>query len=227
MSAPDPAAPPPACGRPAKHAAILDAARRVFLREGYTRASMDAIAAEAGVSKRTVYNHFGDKEGLFSAIVELSSASVAADFAETAARHLADPADAETALVAFGDAWASPGLHRPDHGALVRLLIAEALHFPDAVRVWLDTGPGPVHRGLAERLRAMADRGLLDIPEGGEETAAGHYVALVQTPATNRTFFNAAPLEEAERRGLVRSGVTAFLRIYGPPERDRGARDRS
>lgn len=221
MTAQDPTAPAPATrvparGRPAKHAAILDAARRVFLREGYTRASMDAIAAEAGVSKRTVYNHFGDKEGLFSVIVEQSSASVAEDFARTADRHLGDPRDAEEALVAFGDAWASPGLHRPDHGALVRLLIAEALHFPEAVRVWLDTGPGPVRRGLAARLRAMADRGLLSLPEGGEETAAEHYVALVQTPATNRSFFNAAPLEEDERRALVRSGVAAFLRIYGP-----------
>ncbi|CAL9434773.1 hypothetical protein SUDANB121_02139 [Nocardiopsis dassonvillei] len=222
MTAQDPASSPPTCGRPAKRTAVLDAARRVFLREGYTRASMDAIAAEAGVSKRTVYNHFGDKEGLFSVIVEQSSASVAEDFVRVADRHLSDPRDAREALVAFGDEWASPGVNRPDHGALVRLLIAEALHFPEAVRVWLDTGPGPVRRGLAARLRAMADRGLLDLPEGGEETAAEHYVALVQTPATNRAFFNAVPLEESERREIVRSGVAAFLRVYGTEEdRDR------
>ncbi|MFD6097003.1 TetR/AcrR family transcriptional regulator C-terminal domain-containing protein [Nocardiopsis flavescens] len=46
--------------------------------------------------------------------------------------------------------------------------------------------------------------------------AAEHYVALVQTPATNRAFFNALPLEESERREIVRSGVDAFLRVYGP-----------
>ena len=41
-------------GSPAKHRAIMDAAARVFLRQGYAGASVDAIAAEAGVSKRTV-----------------------------------------------------------------------------------------------------------------------------------------------------------------------------
>ena len=37
----------------------------LFARDGYERTSVDAIAAEAGVSKRTVYSHYGDKENLF------------------------------------------------------------------------------------------------------------------------------------------------------------------
>ncbi|TGB14694.1 TetR/AcrR family transcriptional regulator, partial [Streptomyces palmae] len=56
--------------QPAKRQAILDAAVTVFLREGYQRAGVDVIAAAAGVSKQTVYNHFGDKERLFLAAVE-------------------------------------------------------------------------------------------------------------------------------------------------------------
>lgn len=61
---PKPAAP----GRPKdpeKRAAILEAARRLFISLGYERVSMDQIASEAGVSKLTVYSHFGDKESLF------------------------------------------------------------------------------------------------------------------------------------------------------------------
>ena len=56
-------------GRPkdlGKRAAILDAAKRLFLVQGFTGVSMDQIAAEAGVSKLTVYSHFGDKESLFA-----------------------------------------------------------------------------------------------------------------------------------------------------------------
>jgi TetR/AcrR family transcriptional repressor of mexJK operon len=56
-------------GRPkdlGKRAAILDAAKDLFVRHGFERVSMDQIAAEAGVSKLTVYSHFGDKETLFS-----------------------------------------------------------------------------------------------------------------------------------------------------------------
>jgi TetR/AcrR family transcriptional regulator of autoinduction and epiphytic fitness len=52
-----------------KRAAILDGAVQVFIDMGYELASMDSIAETAGVSKRTVYNHFSSKEGLFQAVV--------------------------------------------------------------------------------------------------------------------------------------------------------------
>ena len=52
-----------------KRAVILDGAIDVFISMGYELASMDKIAETAGVSKRTVYNHFGSKENLFQAIV--------------------------------------------------------------------------------------------------------------------------------------------------------------
>ena len=68
--------PPPARsagpGRPkdlAKRASILAAAKRLFLEQGYQGVSMDQIAAAAGVSKLTVYSHFGEKESLFSAAI--------------------------------------------------------------------------------------------------------------------------------------------------------------
>jgi AcrR family transcriptional regulator len=49
---------------------ILDAATAVFAREGFDRANMDAIAAEAKATKPTLYARFGSKEGLFRAAVE-------------------------------------------------------------------------------------------------------------------------------------------------------------
>jgi TetR/AcrR family transcriptional regulator, regulator of autoinduction and epiphytic fitness len=52
-----------------KRATILDGAIDVFISMGYELASMDKIAETAGVSKRTVYNHFSSKENLFQAIV--------------------------------------------------------------------------------------------------------------------------------------------------------------
>lgn len=51
-----------------KRAAIVEAAIAVFQAQGFANTSMDAIAAAAGVSKRTVYNHFASKEDLFKAI---------------------------------------------------------------------------------------------------------------------------------------------------------------
>src|SRR3954453_606464 len=55
---------------PAKRAAILEGARAVFMRQGFTQGSMDAVAAEAGVGKQTIYRHFRSKEALGEAVVE-------------------------------------------------------------------------------------------------------------------------------------------------------------
>ena len=66
--APKPAGP----GRPkdpGKRAAILAAAKRLFIAHGFDGVSMDQIASEARVSKLTVYSHFGDKDSLFAEAV--------------------------------------------------------------------------------------------------------------------------------------------------------------
>ena len=52
---------------PAKREQILEGARQAFTEHGYERASVDLVAARAGVSKATVYNHFEDKRALFTA----------------------------------------------------------------------------------------------------------------------------------------------------------------
>jgi AcrR family transcriptional regulator len=67
---------------------ILDAAATVFARYGYRRASMDAVAAEAGLSRQGLYRHFAAKEALFAAVVEdiNRGAEAAADEGTAAAR---------------------------------------------------------------------------------------------------------------------------------------------
>lgn len=54
----------------AKSAAILKGAMQEFLKNGYAATSMDKVAKSAGVSKATVYSHFGDKESLFNALMQ-------------------------------------------------------------------------------------------------------------------------------------------------------------
>ena len=50
-------------------AAVVDAARALFLRKGYAGTTMEEIAALAGLTKRTVYNNYADKDALFTQIV--------------------------------------------------------------------------------------------------------------------------------------------------------------
>lgn len=89
---------------------ILTAAFRLFFRRGYARVSMDEIAAEAGVTKRTLYNHFPSKDALTGAVMERQ-----ADLTLDTVQGWSDP-DAATAaafldgLLAKLGEWAqSPG----------------------------------------------------------------------------------------------------------------------
>ena len=54
----------------AKTAAVLKGAMKEFLQNGYAGTSMDKVAKSAGVSKATVYSHFGDKENLFNVVIQ-------------------------------------------------------------------------------------------------------------------------------------------------------------
>jgi AcrR family transcriptional regulator len=99
----DEAAPRPRRGRPRdprRCRRILDAAREHFHAQGLERASVDAIAADAGVSKMTIYSHFASKEGLFEAVVRDRTDQVVGGIAGVDAM---DPEFPEQALLAIGE----------------------------------------------------------------------------------------------------------------------------
>src|SRR5258708_34464897 len=101
-----------------KAAIILRAARGAFLANGFGAVSMDAIAREAGVSKATIYAHFGSKEELFGAVV----ADVAEQrFGGFSAREL-DPLDIEASLGTIARRFLDLGLS-PEAGPGHRILI--------------------------------------------------------------------------------------------------------
>jgi AcrR family transcriptional regulator len=74
-------------------AKLVAAARAAFRTEGFAAASMDALCAEAGVTRGALYHHFGGKEGLLEAVVRQIDAEIAARLDAEEARH-EDPWDA-------------------------------------------------------------------------------------------------------------------------------------
>jgi AcrR family transcriptional regulator len=198
-----------------KRAAILAAGLRVFGRDGYTRASIDLIAAEADVSSRTIYNHFGGKENLFHHVIEYSTTRVAETQIGLIARYLDDVTDLQTALVAFGRAWSTPNPDFDDHFALVRQIHAESAHIAaSTIDTWRSTGPLRVRRGLALRLRHLAERGLLALDD--PDQAATHLVLLTATEVANRSAESSAPLGSDDITRIVTAGIGVFLHGYQP-----------
>src|SRR5689334_25380253 len=88
-------------GSTQKRSAILVAARELFLADGFDRSSVDAVAARAGVSKRTVYDYFGDKQALLRAVVEHAAESLMGSIRRTMAETLTAVSDPPPALFHF------------------------------------------------------------------------------------------------------------------------------
>lgn len=118
-----------------KRQAILKGAKSVFLKHGFGDASMDEVAAAAGVSKMTVYRHFGSKEDLFAGVItELCQHIVAEEIEEIFALPL------RSALRAYARKMTDIVFAR-DTAELHRIVIAESRRFPKLGRLFYETGP--------------------------------------------------------------------------------------
>lgn len=209
-------------GRPDKREAIVRAAGRVFGSEGYTRATVDQIAREAGVSKKTVYNHFADKSDLFRRAALESAEELSDTVTAVADRHLRKILDLEADLTDFAIDRATAVLAAYDsHGSLGRTVRAEVEHLPEGLlEAWLEAGPRRSQRDIAFHFAAMADRGLLAYDDVAK--AAAHFTLLSFTPIAEWTFFGALPISAGEIAEIAGEGVRMFLRLYGAQSPNRG-----
>ena len=205
-------APPADAGAPApesaKRDAIERAARAVFGRLGYARAPIDQIAGAAGVSTRTLYNHFGGKLGLFSHVLVHGAAEVADAFE----RQLDDGFDIsspERSLRVMAEAIVAHRVRFPEHFALVNRLNAERDQFPDAlIAAWLEAGPHRVRARLRRRLAELA--AACGVTLSDPSAAARHLVAL--STSTNFTEPDGSrPPTETE----LTEAMLVFARGYG------------
>src|SRR3546814_143577 len=138
---------------PAKGTQIIQAARDVFLRDGFDGASMDAIAETAGVSKMTVYRHFETKEALFvEAMSTLCGDITGTDAGDSLAPEPDSAVSPEGALRCFARAYVS-GMMKPQMLALQRAVVAEAARFPELGRLFYECGPLRSRNAVAAILR--------------------------------------------------------------------------
>ncbi|MER7692575.1 TetR/AcrR family transcriptional regulator [Streptomyces sp. NPDC097610] len=212
MSTKDVKRPPAGPRAEAKRLAILKAARELFLREGFD-VSVDLIAAEAGVSKVTVYNHFGSKEALFIGVVKDSlDAPLGGTLAGAVAR-LTDSDDLRESLIAAARAWVA-GIRADPEILALRNVVARELHrFPELGRGWHDAGPERHHPAVSGALLQLVAQGRLDVPD--IEVAVLQLYSLLVFPYLVFSAYGTDIDDDLTDR-LITGGADMFLGHYAP-----------
>jgi len=195
-----------------KRRAILDAGTRVFLAEGFAGASMDAIAAAAGVSKPTVYNHFADKQQLFEQIVSDMVAGITQPFFDQI-DDLSGDGDLAEHLRELAKLLLK-GVMQPANLQLRRLVIGEASRFPDLGRAYEQQGPQRAIVAWTTAFKRLAENGVLRMEDPA--LAGAHFNWLVVSIPLNHAMLSGddRPLRPSQLERYSDSAVDVFLAAY-------------
>jgi TetR/AcrR family transcriptional regulator, mexJK operon transcriptional repressor len=195
---------------PDKRLAILMAAKKLFTAQGLPRTSMEGIAAEAGVSKLTVYSHFRSKEELFHETVSSKCNEHWPEmlFDVQARQPLAE----RLRLIGRGFldlVFSDDVLH------MYRLMAGEGSGETQFGRLFWEFGPERTLVRFAQVLEAAHRAGELDVPQSRE--AASHFFVMLKGEDHIKALVGAsAPPDAATRSRHVDAVIRVFLRAYGP-----------
>ncbi len=187
-----------------KRAQITSAARKLFLAQGFAGTSMDAVTAEAGVSKQTLYAYFPGKIDLLANVLYEGMSQLVLHPPEHDFRTLDDLREA---LIEFS-ARLTGSLLQPDTIALVRLVLGEVFRVAELRQAFREALPGQVLARTQELLRQADAQGLLSVPD--PELASRMFVGPVMTYVALDGFLSADPAPPPARAELARL-VDAFL----------------
>lgn len=196
--------------RRAREQRILEAAQQVFASEGYSGATMDAVAAAAGLTKPTLYQYFASKEALFAAMMSARRDDMLLAFEGPGGT------DAKATMVSqlYAFAWAyADTVMRPDLLSLARLIIGEAHRFPKIGATYQASGPDRVLAGMMAYLTAQRDAGRLAF-EDAELAAQDLWGLILSAPRTRALHQPDDPPGRAEVARYVENGLRVFLRAY-------------
>ena len=202
----------PAPGRPkdlGKASAILEAARQLFTAHGFDGASMDQIAAEAGVSKLTVYSHYGDKEALFAEVVKSFCEQQLPDSLFESRPEVPLRERLTGVARAFFNMISSP-----EAVAGHRIMCSPRMAESPLPRLFWEAGPQRVQEAFADMLRRRIERGELEIDD--VPRAAAQFFTLLKGEPHARMIFGCCDLQGKDADRHVAQTVDLFLRAYAP-----------
>jgi len=185
---------------------LLDAALKVFSQSGYSGASMDSVAAEAGLSKPTLYQYFPSKQALFQAMMLGKR-----DLMRTA---FDQPSGQGMIRDLYDFAWDyADTVMRPDMLAIARLIIGEVQRFPEIGRVYQSSGPDMLLRVIMDYLIARRTDGRLKFDDA-ELAAQDLWGLILSAPRTQALYRPDAQPTRHQLARYIDNGLRVFLRTY-------------
>ncbi len=187
----------------ARRHAFLQAAREVFLEQGYVAASVNDVVRRAGGSLATLYAQFGNKEGLFLAVAQELHDELVRAMTPRDVEHL----PLEEGLQIIGEQFLRTTLSG-DNLAFFRIIVGEGRHFPEQVHRYLAQGGAEKVRGVIAHY--LTERG---VKSGDPEMYASYLMELWRTRHQYRALSSENyKLSNADLSAHVREGIRFFLR---------------
>jgi TetR/AcrR family transcriptional regulator, mexJK operon transcriptional repressor len=183
---------------------ILDVAEKLFLSHGFGATSIEAVAKQAGISKRTFYHRFSGKERLFEAVVRRLIERWLPPF-DT---ELLSPPDLSDALNDAARRMLQIAL-TPEALALHRLVIHEAQRFPNLARIMYELGAASGIERIAHHLEPRIESG--ELRSIDPRFAAEQFILSVVTGPQRRALGLGMPLNAAEISVHAENAVVLFL----------------
>ena len=193
-----------------KQRQIVNAACKLFTEQGYEVTSMDKVAAEANVSKRTVYSYFESKEDLFCSVM----GGLCQGFGEPSPDSIDFTGDMRTVLILSAQLVLSK-VTDPEKMRLMRTVIGEVEQFPAIGQTFWSEGPGKMRDELANYFRAMQAKGAMKNCDA--TIAAAQFQGLVAGPFMIQTLFSGSCDWTREQAfATVEAAVDGFMKAHAP-----------
>ena len=186
--------------------AILASARQLFIQKGY-EINLEEVAAHAGVTKRTLYNHFTNKRTLLSAVLD----------GEHATYRQPPPAFEDGGLRGVLAHYAY--MHRThvlndENMKFYRLLATDVSRFPDMAMAFYKAGLGWTVANLGHRLQAGIDKGY--VRQGNPERMAERFFAALSGLSQRRALAGFELDDPAIQQAYLDETVDAFVEVMTP-----------
>lgn len=188
-----------------KRRQILDAARALFVEQGYAATSVDQVVERAGVSKPTLYSHFGGKTELFAAVVQSQADEFVAHTCEL--KHLPP----EKGLHALGSLYLDMAADS-DAIQIHRAVVAEGHNFPQVAETFYEAGPARLQSMVECYLREQDARGTLQVPH--PYLTAGLFLGMLRVAFYRKIY--GLPMDAVCRNAVTDEAVRLVLTAYAP-----------